>query len=56
MASAKAFMQAKAEDLGQHIDIDEWGLYPYAADNFSAQPKGYDCGIYALMVADMLAQ
>ena len=47
VASAKAFLQAKAGDLGQPIDMDERDIYPNAADDFPAQPNGYDCGLYA---------
>ena len=56
VASAKALLQAKAGDMEQPIDIDEWDIYPNAAEEFPAQPNGYDCGLYALMVADMLSQ
>ena len=50
VASAKAFLQAKAEDLGQHIDTDKWDLYLNAADEFPAQPNGYNGGIHTLML------
>jgi hypothetical protein len=37
------------------FDITAWTLHPNAGFDFPAQPNSYDCGIYVLMVADVLA-
>ena len=55
MASASTFLQAKADDWSKQIEIDAWAFYQNAANDFPAQPNVYDYGIYALLVADMLA-
>ena len=52
--NAIEYIKTQSETAQQHFDISEWSIDPHAARAFPSQPNGYDCGIYILMVADLL--
>jgi hypothetical protein len=62
LQNAVAYLKAQEDALHTALpqlhppfDIAEWTLHPNAGFDFPAQPNSYDCGIYVLMVADVLA-
>ena len=52
--NALAFLRASAEARGVPFCDTEWTCDRHAAEAYPPQPNGFDCGIYAVMVADLL--
>ena len=52
--NAIAFLRESAAARNVPFDASDWVSDGYAAEAFPAQPNSFDCGIYVLMVADML--
>ena len=53
--NAIAYLTAQSAHTAHPFVRVEWEINLTAANAFPAQPNGYDCGIYVLMVADLLA-
>jgi hypothetical protein len=52
--NALAYLRASAEARGIPFDDQEWTCDRHAAEAYPAQPNSFDCGIYVVMVADLL--
>jgi len=52
--NALAYLRASAEARGLPFNDAEWTCDRHAAEAYPAQPNSFDCGIYVLMVADLL--
>ena len=52
--NALAYLRASAEARGVPFNDTEWTCDRHAAEAYPAQPNSFDCGIYVLMVADLL--
>jgi hypothetical protein len=53
--NAIAYLTAQSVHTAHPFNRVEWDINLTAANAFPAQPNSYDCGIYVLMVADLLA-
>ena len=52
--NAMAYLRASAEARGVPFTDSEWTCDRHAAEAYPPQPNSFDCGIYVVMVADLL--